>query len=64
MTDCTGYSSISPFLPNGLYRIKLPVVGHVTAFCVMDIDGGGWTVRLSVLFKIMHLNVPVLDRLK
>nr|XP_034309350.1 ficolin-2 [Crassostrea gigas] len=44
MTDCTGYSSISPFLPNGLYRIKLPVVGHVTAFCVMDIDGGGWTV--------------------
>lgn len=44
MADCTGYSSISPFLPNGLYRIKLPVVGHVTAFCVMDIDGGGWTV--------------------
>lgn len=55
MADCTGYSSISPFLPNGLYRIKLPVVGHVTAFCVMDIDGGGWTV--SVLFTITHLHV-------
>lgn len=48
MTDCTGYSSISPFLPNGLYRIKLPVVGHVTAFCVMDIDGGGWTVSVFI----------------
>lgn len=55
MTDCTGFSSISPFLPNGLYRIKLPVVGYVTALCVMDIDGGGWTVGIS--FTITHIHV-------
>lgn len=44
MGDCSAYQSLSQFLPNGLYRIKLPVVGHVTALCVMDFDGGGWTV--------------------
>lgn len=43
-TDCGAYHSLSPVLPNGLYRIKLPIIGHVTALCVMNIDGGGWTV--------------------
>lgn len=46
MKDCTDYHSLSPFLPNGLYIIKIPVVGHVKALCVMGIDGGGWTVSV------------------
>lgn len=48
-TDCGAYHSLSPVLPNGLYRIKLPIIGHVTALCEMNIDGGGWTV--STLLK-------------
>lgn len=52
MIDCTAYRSVSPLLPNGLYRIKLPVIGHVTAVCAMDIDGGGWTVSF---LKMMYL---------
>lgn len=48
MNDCGAYHSLSPFSPSGLYRIKLPVVGHVTALCEMDIDGGGWTVSVPL----------------
>lgn len=58
MADCTGYSSISRFLPNGLYRIKLPVVGHVTTFCVIDIHGGGWTVSVLLIRPKFGLNLP------
>lgn len=49
MTDCAAHHSLLPFLFNGLYRIKLPVVGHVIALFEMNIDGGGWAV--SAAFK-------------
>ncbi|XP_061170841.1 angiopoietin-2-like [Saccostrea echinata] len=40
--DCTEVQSLSS--QSGLYRISIPVLGHVTAFCEMEADGGGWTV--------------------
>ncbi|XP_065943842.1 uncharacterized protein [Magallana gigas] len=42
--DCTSLHNNNCGLPSGLYRIKLSFLGHVTAFCDMDTDGGGWTV--------------------
>eukprot|EP00105_Crassostrea_gigas_P042108 XP_019926256.1 PREDICTED: microfibril-associated glycoprotein 4 [Crassostrea gigas] len=42
--DCTSLHNNNCGLTSGLYRIKLPFLGHVTAFCDMDTDGGGWTV--------------------
>lgn len=67
MNDCGAYHNSTPFLPSGLYRIKLPVVGHVTALCEMDIDGGGWTVSVPLrkccrclslcLMKCLHKKV-------
>ncbi|XP_048749148.2 ficolin-2-like [Ostrea edulis] len=42
--DCTAIHGLSSYLPSGLYTIKLPILGHVTAVCEMEIDGGGWTI--------------------
>nr|XP_034316288.1 ficolin-2 [Crassostrea gigas] len=42
--DCTSLHNINCGLPSGLYRVRLPYLGHVTVFCDMDKDGGGWTV--------------------
>eukprot|EP00105_Crassostrea_gigas_P042104 XP_019926252.1 PREDICTED: ficolin-2-like [Crassostrea gigas] len=42
--DCTSLHNINCGLPSGLYTIKLPFLNHVTVFCDMDKDGGGWTV--------------------
>ncbi|XP_048750543.2 ficolin-2-like [Ostrea edulis] len=42
--DCTAIHGLSSSLPSGLYRIKIPILGHVTAVCEMEIDGGGWTI--------------------
>ncbi|XP_056003707.1 ficolin-1-like [Ostrea edulis] len=46
--DCTAIHGLSSSLPSGLYRIKIPMLGHVTAVCEMEIDGGGWTVISEV----------------
>ncbi|XP_052711201.1 ficolin-2-like [Crassostrea angulata] len=43
-TDCTSLHNINCGLPSGLYRVRLPYIDHVTVFCDMDKDGGGWTV--------------------
>ncbi|XP_048751642.2 ficolin-2-like [Ostrea edulis] len=42
--DCTAIHRLSSSLPSGLYRIKIPILGHVTVVCEMEIDGGGWTI--------------------
>ncbi|XP_034318734.2 ficolin-2 [Magallana gigas] len=42
--DCTTLHNINCGLPSGLYTIKLPFLNHVTVFCDMEKDGGGWTV--------------------
>lgn len=42
--DCTSLHNINCGLPSGLYRVRLPYLSHVTVFCDMDKDGGGWTV--------------------
>lgn len=42
--DCTSLHSINCGLTSGLYRIKLLFLGHVSVFCDMETDGGGWTV--------------------
>lgn len=42
--DCTSLHNINCGLPSGLYTIKLPFLNHVTVFCDMEKDGGGWTV--------------------
>ncbi|XP_061170853.1 ficolin-2-like [Saccostrea echinata] len=42
--DCITILGLSPYLPSGLYRIRIPALGHVTVFCEMEADGGGWTV--------------------
>ncbi|XP_048750406.1 ficolin-2-like [Ostrea edulis] len=31
-------------LPSGKYSVRLRGLGHVTVFCNMETDGGGWTV--------------------
>lgn len=43
-TDCTSLHNINCGLSSGLYRVRLPYKDHVTVFCDMDKDGGGWTV--------------------
>ena len=42
--DCTGIHKSHPGVVSGLYAVELPVMGHVTVFCDMETDGGGWTV--------------------
>eukprot|EP00105_Crassostrea_gigas_P036014 XP_019920162.1 PREDICTED: ficolin-2 [Crassostrea gigas] len=42
--DCTSLHNINCGLPSGLYTINLPFLNHVTVFCDMEKDGGGWTV--------------------
>eukprot|EP00105_Crassostrea_gigas_P040741 XP_019924889.1 PREDICTED: techylectin-5B-like [Crassostrea gigas] len=42
--DCTSLHNINCGLPSGLYTIKIPFLNHVTVFCDMEKDGGGWTV--------------------
>lgn len=44
MNDCALLHNSSSDLPSGLYRIHIPVLGHVNVFCEMEEDGGGWTV--------------------
>ncbi|XP_062600622.1 ficolin-2-like [Saccostrea cucullata] len=40
--DCTEVHNLSS--QSGLYRVSIPVFGHVTVFCEMEADDGGWTV--------------------
>ncbi|XP_061170852.1 ficolin-2-like [Saccostrea echinata] len=42
--DCTTIHEVLSHEPSGLYRIKIPALGHVIVFCEMEADGGGWTV--------------------
>lgn len=60
MTDCAAYHSLSPFLPIGLYRIKLPVVDHVTSLCEMNIDGGCWTVSAVCIRKTLFFKIKLI----
>lgn len=53
--DCTAIHGFSSSLPSGLYRIKIPILGHVTVVCEMEIDGGGWTVITAIKFSINEL---------
>lgn len=52
--DCTSLHNNNCGLTSGLYRIKLPFLGHVTAFCDMDTDGGGWTVQTVYYHYYYH----------
>lgn len=51
-TDCTEIYGLSSALPSGFYRIKIPILGHVTVVCEMEIDGGGWTVISAIKLLI------------
>ncbi|XP_078329361.1 ficolin-2-like [Crassostrea virginica] len=42
--DCTGIHKSHPGVVSGLYAVDLPVMGHLTVFCDMETDGGGWMV--------------------
>nr|XP_022309172.1 ficolin-2-like [Crassostrea virginica] len=42
--DCTSIHTSNPSDLTGLYTIGLPVFGHVSVYCDMETDGGGWTV--------------------
>lgn len=53
--DCTSLHNINCGLPSGLYTIKLPFLNHVTVFCDMETDGGGWTVR-TFLYTVIYSN--------
>lgn len=48
--DCTSLHNMNCGLPSGLYTIKIPFLNHVTVFCDMEKDGGGWTVRTFYIF--------------
>ena len=47
--DCTGIHKSHPGVVSGLYTVELPVMGHVTVFCDMETDGGGWTVTFILI---------------
>lgn len=51
--DCTDIYNSNTQSPSGHYQVLLPIFGHVTVFCDMAIDGGGWTV----VYEVIALNV-------
>ncbi|XP_048751141.2 ficolin-2-like [Ostrea edulis] len=42
--DCGSIRDMFPALSSGKYIVSLRGLGHVTVFCDMETDGGGWTV--------------------
>lgn len=49
-SDCSDIQTNSHNQPSGIYLIQPEGYNSFKVYCDFDIDGGGWTVVISVLF--------------